>query len=92
MLTKERTDLVAQLKIDEAENLSNNEKLKDLNQMSKLIEETQEGPSRQANKELDKNKKKMTKLATQQIKTEETIRENRKKIAEIGKNMPFLTT
>lgn len=34
----------------------------------------------------------MTKLATQQIKTEETIRENRKKIAEIGKNMPFLTT
>lgn len=41
MLTKERTDLVAQLKIDEAENLSNNEKLKDLNQMSKLIEENQ---------------------------------------------------
>lgn len=70
MMTKERTDLVAQLKIDEAENLSNNEKLKDLTQVSKVMEETQEGPTRQVNKELDKHKKKMFKLASQQTKSE----------------------
>lgn len=56
------------------------------------MQETQEGPNRQVNKELDKHKKKMMKLASQQTKTEETIKENRKKVAEIGKHMPFLTT
>lgn len=56
------------------------------------MEQTQEGVTRQLTKELDKHKKKMQRLATQQTKTEETIRDIRNKIAEIGRTMPFLTS
>lgn len=73
-LTKERTDLVAQLKIDEAESLSNNEVLKDMTQTGRKMEESEEGASRQIVKELDKHKKKMLKLASHQTKSEETIK------------------
>ena len=40
-LTKEKTELIAQLKVDEAENLSNNEKLKGMTEEGKKMEETQ---------------------------------------------------
>ncbi len=48
--------------------------------------------TRQLTKELDKHKKKMQRLASQQTKTEETIKDIRSKIAEIGRAMPFLTS
>lgn len=48
--------------------------------------------TRQLTKELDKHKKKMQRLASQQTKTEETIKDIRNKIAEIGRAMPFLTS
>lgn len=60
--------------------------------MGSEIEQSQEGVTRQISKELDKHKKKVQKLASQQVKTEETIKEIRNKILEIGKAMPFLTT
>ena len=91
-LTKQKTELIAQLKIDEAENLSNNEKLKGMNLQSKELELFQEGVTRQLTKELDKHKKKMQKLATQQSKSQETIRQIRSKIAQIGRAMPFITS
>jgi hypothetical protein len=91
-LTKEKTELVAQLKVDEAENLSNNEKLKDMVNAGKELEMMQEGPTRMGSKELDKHKKKMVKLASQKSKSEEMIREIKMKIAEIGRAMPFLTS
>jgi predicted nuclease with TOPRIM domain len=65
-LTKEKTELIARLKVDEAENLSNNEKLKDMNEEGKKMEESQEGVTRMLTKELDKHKKKMIKLVSQQ--------------------------
>ena len=43
-------------------------------------------------KELDKHKRKMNKLASEQTKFEESIKEIRKKISDIGKVMPFLTS
>jgi chromosome segregation ATPase len=91
-LTKEKTELVAQLKVDEAENLSNNEKLKGMAQAGLEMEQSQEGVTRQLTKELDKHKKKIQRLATQQTRTEETIRDIRGKIAEIGRAMPYLTS
>jgi len=72
--------LIAQLKVDEAENLSNNEKLKDMTEEGKKMEEIQEGVTRLITKELDKHKKKMVKLVSQQTKSEETIKEIRTKI------------
>lgn len=49
-LTKEKTELVAQLKVDEAENLSNGEKLKDMTQAGLEMEVQQEGVTRQLTK------------------------------------------
>jgi len=72
--------LIAQLKVDEAENLSNNEKLKDMTEEGKKMEEIQEGVTRLITKALDKHKKKMVKLVSQQTKSEETIKEIRTKI------------
>lgn len=43
-------------------------------------------------KEFDKHKRKMNKLASEQTKFEESIKEIRKKISDIGKVMPFLTS
>lgn len=45
------------------------------------MEQTQEGVTRLITKELDKHKKKINKLAFQQTKTEETIKEIRTKIS-----------
>lgn len=45
-----------------------------MNLQSKELELSQEGVTRQLTKELDKHKKKMQKLATQQTKSEETIK------------------
>jgi hypothetical protein len=56
------------------------------------MEEVQDGVTRQIYKELDKHKKKMVKLVSQQTKSEETIKEIRKKIGEISRVMPFLTS
>lgn len=72
--------------------MSNNEKLKDLNQEGKKMEEVQEGVTRIMTKELDKHKRKMNKLASEQTRFEENIKEIRKKISDIGKVMPFLTS
>jgi len=45
-----------------------------MNVASKEMEQSQEGITRQLTKELDKHKKKIQKLATQQTKSEETIK------------------
>ena len=91
-MTKEKTELIAQLKIDEAESLSNNEKKKDLAEEGKKLEESQEGVTRLLTKELDKHKRKMDRLAFEQSRFEETIKQTRKKISDIGRIMPFLTS
>ena len=43
-------------------------------------------------KELDRHKRKVDKLAYEQTRFEETIKEARKKINDIGRIMPFLTS
>lgn len=91
-LTKEKTELVTQLKIDEAEILSNNEKLKGMALAGVEMEQSQDGTARGLSKEIDKHKKKIQKLATQQTKSEETIKDIRTKIGEIARTMPFLTS
>jgi hypothetical protein len=63
-LTKERTELVAKLKVDEAESLTNNEKLKDMAIAGKEMELSPEGGTKTSIKELDKHKKKIQKLAS----------------------------
>ena len=50
ILTKEKTELVAKLKIDEAQNLSNNEKLKDMSLAEKEMQVSQEGVTRNLTK------------------------------------------
>ena len=50
LMTKEKTELISQLKVYEAEILSNNEKLKNMAEESKKMEVSQEGVTRQLTK------------------------------------------
>ena len=52
-----------------------------MTQTGRKMEEAEESVSKQGARELDKHKKKMLKLASQQTKSEEGIKEIRKKIA-----------
>ena len=70
---------MAKLKIDEAENLSNMEKLKDMSTAERQMEE--EGEAGRMNRDLDKHKKKMARMANEHTRSEEVIREIKQKIA-----------
>ena len=63
-----------------------------MNEEGKKLEESQEGVTRIMTKELDKHKRKMNRLAFEQTRFEQKIKEGRKKKIEIEKIMPFLTS
>lgn len=100
LLTKEKGELVSNLKVDEAENLSNKEKIKEFNtvdieldqQLNKNDESGTIANSRQITREKDKNQKKIQKLTNQKHKSENNIKEIRLKISDISKNIPFITS
>ena len=79
---------MSKLKKDEAEALSNKEKMKEM-----VIEDNlQEDNSKPKSKEGDKTKKKLLKMNTQKEKTDILIKEFKTQISKISKSLGFTTT
>ena len=86
-MTKEKANLVTRVKKDEAQALSNKEKVKEM--MINIGEKDMNEEDQKMSKEVQKNKKKTAKMNNQREQTEQTIKELKEKISKISKYIPF---